>query len=327
MHAFDATTTGAREARIVEALNARWHGKNVDPPKLAFPIKLQIQTQSWCQASCVMCPYPETAKEVPMGRMSETLFEKIMAEAGRHPVERISLYLHNEPLLDKRLPDLVATAARLVPHAVRTLFSNGELLHLDTLRSLVAAGLNEINLSINGGDRETYERTNRGLHWDRVLGNLDALLAAKSRGELPRLEVKIVAVDAEGVPPSVANLARRWPAHAARIFIKPVTNRAGNVAPRRHAPGSAGSDNLPRRPRPCQRPFVKAYIVWNGDVILCNCDWRREVVLGNLEHSSLEEIWRNAAYEALRKRHLTGDLAAGSICSRCDYPLLAAEDE
>ncbi len=175
-------------------------------------------------------------------------------------------------------------------------------------------------------DRDTYERVNRGLRWDRVIGNLDALIEAKSRGEMDRLAVKIVALDVERVPPSVANLAERWPPDAAHVYIKPVTNRAGSVvAKRQDSVRKIGGSS--QRPRPCQRLFVKAYIVWNGDVILCNCDWRREVVLGNLRESSLAEIWSNPRYEDLRQRHLEGEQVPGSICERCDYPLLAAEDD
>ena len=72
----------------------------------------------------------------------------------------------------------------------------------------------------------------------------------------------------------------------------------------------------------CQRPFVKAYVLFNGDVVLCNCDWSRTTILGNVTEASLEEIWNGPEYANIRRRHLLGELRAGSVCARCDYPYL-----
>ncbi len=325
MRLFDALTTSPVEAEVVAALEQRYRGGEADLPELAFPLKLQIQTQSRCQAACVMCPYPVISEELPMGRMEEPLFERIVREAGRHPVERISLFLHNEPLLDKRLTRLVALARRHAPRARQALFTNGELATVERVRALVDAGLDELDLSINGGDAPTFERVNAGLSFERVVGNVDALVAARLRGDLGGLRIKIVALDVEGVPESLDRLERRWPREGAQVFVKPVTNRAGNVAARDSEPG--GADAAAQRPRPCQRPFVKAYVVWNGDLILCNCDWRREVVLGNLLEDSLEEIWKGSRAREIRMRHWRGEIPSDSLCGRCDYPRRAAEED
>ena len=43
-----------------------------------FPREIQIQTHTYCNAECVMCPYPAASEVMPMGRMSVNLYEEIV---------------------------------------------------------------------------------------------------------------------------------------------------------------------------------------------------------------------------------------------------------
>ena len=38
------------------------------------------------------------------------------------------------------------------------------------------------------------------------------------------------------------------------------------------------------------------HILFDGVVVLCCMDWRREVVLGNVKDKSIEEIWNSPYY-------------------------------
>jgi cyclic pyranopterin phosphate synthase len=72
--------------------------------------------------------------------------------------------------------------------------------------------------------------------------------------------------------------------------------------------------------RACYAPTEMLIVTVNGDVVLCHEDARREVVLGNLGRSTLEEIWYCDEMERFR-HHLRRSRRreAGSICSRCDH--------
>ena len=39
------------------------------------------------------------------------------------------------------------------------------------------------------------------------------------------------------------------------------------------------------------------YIKWNGDALLCCCDWEYKVVHGNVLKTSIEEVWTNDSYQ------------------------------
>ena len=107
------------------------------------------------------------------------------------------------------------------------------------------------------------------------------------------------------------------PAHVQeRVFIYEraadavLTNRAGNLPDR----------PVPARPLalPCERPFRQVYVAYDGSLLLCCQDWRREVIMGNLVETPLIEIWRSSEYERIRGSLLKPDRGM-KLCERCDY--------
>ncbi len=70
----------------------------------------------------------------------------------------------------------------------------------------------------------------------------------------------------------------------------------------------------------CQRPFVKAYVLFDGTMVLCNCDWQRQVVVGNVREQTLEQLWHGEVLTEIRRQHAMGCVPGKSICGTCDYP-------
>jgi 2-deoxy-scyllo-inosamine dehydrogenase (SAM-dependent) len=83
--------------------------------------------------------------------------------------------------------------------------------------------------------------------------------------------------------------------------------------------GAVISVKVPLR-RACHAPSEMLIVTVNGDVVLCHEDARREVVVGNMGLSSLEDIWCGDEMERLRHHLVQGDRQeAGSVCARCDH--------
>jgi radical SAM protein with 4Fe4S-binding SPASM domain len=66
----------------------------------------------------------------------------------------------------------------------------------------------------------------------------------------------------------------------------------------------------------CTIPFWRAWILWNGDVVLCCVDWERRHVFGSIHESSIREIWNNEGYRKYRDRMRKNDFA-GTLCEGC----------
>src|SRR5262245_23190581 len=105
MRPFDRRTTSGRESRLLGVLRrhrgtADLHSGELSELIPAFPLKIQIQTTTRCNAACVMCPYDGITSESGFAhhQMDETMYLEILAQLRERDVERLSLFLMNEPL-------------------------------------------------------------------------------------------------------------------------------------------------------------------------------------------------------------------------------------
>jgi hypothetical protein len=320
---FDRRTTSARESQLLEVLRERRDAGALHPEALAglvpaFPLKIQIQTTTRCNAACVMCPYDGITSEPGFAhhQMEEALYREILAQLrGRH-VERLSLFLMNEPLLDVRMADWVALAREALPRVTLGLFTNGSPLTPALARSLAAAGLDELCISFHGFDAETYEQVMKGLSYERGRRNVEQVLALHRQGVLGDMHLQLVAGD---LPEIARSGGAADPLLRDAVQVKSFSNERSvtGLPDDRPARAAATPGGV------CQRPFVKLYILANGDCVMCNVDWRRTVVLGRISREpegQIERIWWSGRYRALRASHLSGDFGCNDTCARCDYP-------
>ena len=70
--------------------------------------------------------------------------------------------------------------------------------------------------------------------------------------------------------------------------------------------------------RPCNLPFYKLVLDWDGSALLCCNDWfRRHKGFGNINNSTLEEIWFGSEFTNVREMLSKGD-RSGSACKYCN---------
>jgi glycosyltransferase involved in cell wall biosynthesis/MoaA/NifB/PqqE/SkfB family radical SAM enzyme len=280
----------------------------------SFPIEIQIQTNTFCNATCVMCPHPEVKQEVSMGHMEESLYRDILLQCAAEPgLKRIEPFLMNEPFTDKRLLDWIALAKETVPHADVTVTTNGALVTPAVSDRLVRSGLDAIWFSFNGAEEDTFEAI-MGIPQASVVENIDYLLSVRPS----TLRVCVNMIETTMMQPEIARNVRNWTRRGVEAGPSPLVNRGGNVR---------NYEQLNYRPinarpiRVCELVFYKMYILYNGDVVLCCMDWRRQVVLGNLRRQSLAEIWQGEQYTHIREKLLRRDTSQLELCGTCSYPL------
>ncbi len=259
-----------------------------------FPTEIQIETNTACNATCVMCPYPEVSKEFAQMRMDIGLYEKILDEcAQERGLWRIEPFLNNEPFTDTRMVEWIALAKRRVPHAMVTVTTNGSLVTPKVTDRLIQTGLDGIWFSFNGATKETYESI-MGLSYETVKRNIDYLLSVKPES----LRVFTNMIDTIPMKGEIAENIKYWQSLGVQSGSSPFVNRAGNVKNfaelnyKRHGAGAV---------RVCELIFHKMYIGSNGDVLLCCMDWRRKVVLGNVRNQTLRDVWHGERYREYRR--------------------------
>ena len=290
-------------------LKKRWHGERPVP---LFPKTVQIQTISGCNARCQFCPNGHTINRLTMGSMDEDLFRKIVNEVVKHPIRRISPYLMNEPLADPRMPDLIRYITDHKQSATSTTIStNATYLDDDMGERLLASGLDSLLISFHGIRKETYEASMGNLDWETHLNKVNRFIELKRRRKAKKPEVTVTMVHTSTIDGELNEIRDYWNAQGITVRIHTLENRS-------HPYVSGKSINIkPMKPYSnCDRLMGQAYLLWNGDAVLCCVDWERTTILGNVLKQSLESVWQNEAYTQYRRNYLAGKIA-GTLCEGC----------
>jgi len=252
---------------------------------------VQLQTVDYCNRKCTFCPNNPIIRSRNL--MSVALYVKILHNLKKlNYTGRFSPYLMNEPLMDPRLPELIALARKFLPHSQIAINTNGDKIinSPNLIQTLKEAGLNALLINIYTPEikiEEVYKYINSNKEITLLPENEKILDRYMNDG---RLYIRI-----------------RELYRAPSYFW----NRGGNVKNVKRSPKY-------RRPPPCDLIFKQIYILWDGKAVLCCSDWQSEVVVGKFPDKSLEEIWQSEVYRVYRNAHCSGEISKLKLCSKCD---------
>ncbi len=279
------------------------------------PLSIDIQTKSGCNAHCSFCPVGKEENKI-YGVMSDDLFQKIIDEVLDYPMLlRLDPYLLNDPLVDKRMPERIEYIARRKGKRrnpkVRITTNAGLLSEEMGYRLLHTEGLDEINFSFHSIIPEVYERMMSPLKFDRVMGNIIRFKEQwdKFSGKKPKLT--IWTVKTQPVIDNLENEKAYWKKAGIAFKARKLDNRANTDV----EDLGLGDRDFVRVPF-CVIPFWRAWIMWNGDMIMCCVDQERTNLLGNCSEHSVREVWTDPNYQDLRERWRTKELD-GLLCDEC----------
>jgi MoaA/NifB/PqqE/SkfB family radical SAM enzyme len=278
-----------------------------------LPPRVQIQTQAGCNGRCVFCPNEEVLKsDLEHGRMPLDLFHKIIDELAQQPPRRIGLYMMNEPMLDKRMPDLVRIVTQRIPSTKSQIITNGTHLTPDRGEALVEAGIKQVKCSLQSLDPET-NREIMGYDSRKVIDNCIAFQNTLKRKKAKDVDFRISMVITKKNVNQVDETRRFWAKHGVRLVTSALENRGGNIK-------IAGELNVGamRSMGNCIRPSRDFMVLFNGDVPLCCVDWHRTVVLGNVARQTIYDVWHSQTVEQIRDGLAEGNASKlPAICTNC----------
>ncbi|NLG06632.1 MAG: radical SAM protein [Candidatus Pacebacteria bacterium] len=118
--------------------------------RLEFFSRVEIETSSFCNRRCSYCPNSVFDRGKKL--MKEETFKKIILELKKlHYTGHIYPHHYGEPLLDKRMVDLVRYTRVNLPYVWIRIYSNGDYLTSSLLRQLVKAGVDEFFITGHDG--------------------------------------------------------------------------------------------------------------------------------------------------------------------------------
>jgi len=254
-----------------------------------------------------MCPNKDMAKE-DHGDMDFDLYKKIIDEAADFAFD-INLAHRGESLLHPRIVEAIAFAKE--KGLFTRLHTNGSLLTEDLAAKIIDAGLNRISFSFDGFDKDTYEHTRIGVHFEKTLQNIIRFLEIKrdKHSKTPDTSIEVINFDGDKKEAVQKEFEARFEGLPLDSFvIKEPHNWAGET----------GMEQASDHYSVCPFPWNALVIFWNGDVLPCSQDFFGKHVLGNANTDSLRDIWNGQRQIGLRKKLSKKDVKGLPACSKCD---------
>lgn len=272
------------------------------------PVHLDIEMQDYCNQSCVMCPrntdlHTNLGYEINQKHVVDTTqIKKVIAEAALHGVSSLNFGAFSEPLIHKDLWEVISFAHSQGVVDTRVI-TNGLL--LDRWKNQVfESGLINLFISLDAFSETTYEKI-RGKGFKKVIANtLEIIKEKESRNSsLPIIRVSWVDMNLNEAEKS--DFIAFWSELVDHVDIQAwsdFTNVPTLV------------DLSKKKNFECRSPWQRLSVLANGDVLPC-CDFNgRSLVLGNVAHQSLKEIWNGATLLSIRNNLETDN---SPICSAC----------
>ena len=297
-----------------------------------WPPELMIDTTNLCNAKCLWCPNWQI--DIPRGVMDERLFRKIVSDYARKG-GMIYLGTFGEPLLDQRCTqrvEFIRTLRTIVEIGITT---NAYYLDEKVAQCMIENGV-KLWISLDEVDENTYIKV-KGLKFDVVRRNILQLINLNEKSSHPTLVTfriktsqskdqifqnhfyqKIAQLDSSryiiklapvATSDSIGNWAGTFDRDQFSQKYKVYDNGKGLYARRKY--------NLENQ-APCIQLWKWMTVYWNGAVVLCCADIAQRVVLGNLNDSSIEEIWYSEKLRKIRQKAIKRKKYQLSICSQCD---------
>jgi MoaA/NifB/PqqE/SkfB family radical SAM enzyme len=272
-----------------------------------FPPLLQIEPTSICNYRCIFCyqtdPSFTNRKNGHMGLMDMDMFRRVVDEAeGR--CEAITLASRGEPTLHKQFSEMMDyLAGKFLAVKINT---NASKLDEAMCHAILGADIQTLVYSADAAVEPLYSQL-------RVRGNLETVLA----------NVRLFHDIREKHYPDSRTVTR---VSGVKVTEEQDLDQmesvwhdlVDQVAFVKYNPW----ENTYEQPvndisTPCSEYWRRTFVLWDGAMNPCDTDYKAFLSPGNVNESSVSEMWRSTRYDGLRTLHLERERRGVSPCNRC----------
>ena len=310
------------------------------------PYIYNIETTNYCNMKCVMCPRTMymTRKNI---WIDNDMFKGLIKKVKVHDQNNIEefwnwlnkttqynnnevsengfyfsivsrhLVLHGfgEPFLDKNLIERIQICTE---SGIPTYFScTPATMTVEKAKLALEAGLGVLKFSLDAMEEKKIKaiRGNRA-NFQESIEKIMELIEFKKENKLKTLLVPcmIDMAEEESDIEMQKEFIDFWKGKDVYAYIKSQDNRWLYESEENLKNNKSHYDN-----QYCEFPWTSVTIMADGNVVPCTQISNNELVLGNINENTLEEIWNSKKYKEFRKMHLTGNFPKGHKCSeKCD---------
>jgi MoaA/NifB/PqqE/SkfB family radical SAM enzyme len=309
------------KAAIKPRINLEKRTKLEEVIPLKAPFVIFVDPSDRCNFGCKFCPTgnKQLMKEIgrPLKAMKFDLFKKIINDIREfeQPIKVLRLYKDGEPLLNPRFADMVKYAKDNPQILSVDTTTNASLLNPKRNLEIIAAGLDRINISIEGISNKQYkEFSNYRIIFDKFVDNIQHFYENRKQCEV------IIKINGDVISEDDRKLFREiFHNKADGIYTEhimscwPEFELSGVQV--NHEVGVYGQEI--KEVMICPYVFYSFSINSDGLASLCFLDWSRKLLIGNVNETSVLEIWNGKNIRAYQKMFLMKKRKEHLLCREC----------
>jgi len=286
---------------------------------LGTPWVIFVDPTDVCNFRCKFCPSSdrELLKSVgrPLKLMQFRLFKKIVSDICEFdkPIKVLRLYLHGEPLLNPNFAKMVKYAKDSGCCERVDTTTNASMLNPKMNLEIVEAGLDRINISINGLDAKQYlEFSGVKMNFVKFINNIAHLYNNRKQLEM------IIKIDGDFL--SEEDKKKFYDIFGDicdGIFIEHTMNCwYGFDGPKQNEEFGIYGQPI-HEVDVCPYVFYSMSINVDGVVSQCFLDWSRILRIGDIRKESVKDIWNSDLFNKIRILFLRKEMKWHFMCGDC----------
>ena len=299
------------------------------------PFSVQIDLCSLCNMKCEFCLHSDTnairEAGVKYGVLSFDLYKKIIddmkrAWGGTGEVKKLKLFQIGESLLNPQVSEMIRYAKEANVSECIELTTNGTLLNPELNLKLIDAGLDILNISVNGINSQQYlDKCAYQMDFDSFLAQIQHFYENRKQC---RVQIKLS--DTGFSPSEVETFYQLFENYSDELFTENISSviwQDTNVSEKIDYidRGIYGQDI--KYKNVCPFLFTTLNINSQGIAHICSLDWKMEYSIGNLTEESIEEVWHGERLRNFQRIHLLNNRSQIKLCKNCESPMVSTTDD
>lgn len=297
-----------------EEYRTKWYEYPSKQYVCSFPLHMDLDVTNSCNLKCTMCPRTIMHKQGTLpkiGFMNFEFFKHLIDEGVIAGLASVKFNFQGEPLLHPQLTDMIRYAknAGIIDTMINT---NGTLLSEEKSNDLLDAGLDNIFFSIDAPHKETYEHIRIGANYDKVIDNIEQFITLKNDKRKRHVQIGACMVLLKDNINEIEDFKKLWHDKVDTIILSRNQHSAFDIH-------KTNNNVIPKYC--CTQLWQRILVMWDGICIPCCIDSKKELVVGNAMHTSIQEIWsKSPLYNKLRSYHSSGLYHKIDLCNHCAFP-------
>ena len=306
----------SRDKRFIE-YRRRWHEQPLKHIVGEFPIHLDIESTYRCNLKCPFCARTYNNWGDPSTTdLDFNLFKKIIDEGIENNLYSIKLSLRGEPLLHRQIAEMISYAK---DKGILDIYfnTNAVLLNEDIIYKLIDVKLDRISISIDGIDKEEYEKNRPPAKFEKVYENVRTLRRIRDSLNVTHPQIRVQTVLTPSIKKIFPEYIKFWDAIADEVSYLDLRKEGPEYDHR-----GVTADWC------CPFLWQRMVVLCDGTIIPCllhGISDFSKFVLGNAKNMSIKDAWRGEKMNRFRKLNKKSQSHLLEACDKCSFRAMELE--